>query len=150
LNDAERELEGCLKGLRPAGHNIDRDAMMFRAGQRSMARRARGWQSAAGIMLVVVLNLSWFHLAPGSGPASSSVAVQSSPGSPGDPSATAVLTIRPGSGWQGSRPELNSPYLRVRRLLTTEGVDALPAPAASAPVADLVRSLADWRRASQI
>ncbi|MHC4444545.1 MAG: hypothetical protein ACYTF1_18215 [Planctomycetota bacterium] len=57
LTPAEQELENALGRLRPAEVSIDRDRMMFRAGQRSIRRGMRVWQGVAAI-LVVGLGLS--------------------------------------------------------------------------------------------
>ena len=57
LTPAEQELEQALGLLQPADISIDRDRMMFQAGQRSARQGMRIWQGMAAI-LVVGLGLS--------------------------------------------------------------------------------------------
>jgi hypothetical protein len=53
LSPAERELEAALRSLAPAAARIDSVGAAFAAGQRSMRRQIRTWQSAAAAILLV-------------------------------------------------------------------------------------------------
>lgn len=55
LNPAEQELEAALRELRPAAAQIDRDAVLFKAGYQSAIRQMRLWQSAAGTLAASLL-----------------------------------------------------------------------------------------------
>ncbi len=58
LTPPERELEATLGGLTPAPPTLDRDGLMFRAGQASMRRRTRGWQGlAAALALTTTVSI---------------------------------------------------------------------------------------------
>ena len=58
LTPPERELEAALGGLSPAPPTLDRDRLMFRAGQASMRRRTRGWQGlAAALALTTTVSI---------------------------------------------------------------------------------------------
>jgi hypothetical protein len=57
LTPAEEELASALGGLRPAAAAIDRDRMMFRAGQASAKRRSLLWQGTT-VGLVLTLGVS--------------------------------------------------------------------------------------------
>lgn len=58
LNPAEREFESALRQLRPADHAIDRDQLMYSAGQRAARRSQHRWQAATAA-LTVLLAASW-------------------------------------------------------------------------------------------
>jgi hypothetical protein len=47
LTSAERELADALRGLRPAGHAIDRDRMLFEAGHAAARRAVFRWRITA-------------------------------------------------------------------------------------------------------
>ena len=50
LSAGDRELESMLGSLRPATPAIQRDAVMFQAGQRVALRRCRFWQWTSGTL----------------------------------------------------------------------------------------------------
>lgn len=63
LNPAERELETALAALKPAAVSSSRAELLFRAGQRSGARRLWIWRgatlaAAAAIALVIFVRLA--------------------------------------------------------------------------------------------
>lgn len=59
LTSADRELALALGGLQPAATAIDRDRMMFRAGQATARRGRRGWQGlAAGLVLMLGVSIA--------------------------------------------------------------------------------------------
>src|SRR5262249_51406982 len=56
-----RELESALAALAPAPARIDRDRVLFRAGQRNVASRVRLWQGTAAMcaLLGAGLTVTW-------------------------------------------------------------------------------------------
>lgn len=55
MTSAERELGAALAGLAPAQSRIDRDGVMFCAGQASVRRRSRLWQGLSSGLLILLL-----------------------------------------------------------------------------------------------
>lgn len=53
LTPAERELADALRGLRPAAHAIDRDRLLFEAGQAEARRSVFRWRVAAAAATVL-------------------------------------------------------------------------------------------------
>jgi hypothetical protein len=51
------ELEAALAGLAPRPPDLDRDRLLFRAGQESAPRRGRLWPWAAGLLAAVAAGL---------------------------------------------------------------------------------------------
>ena len=51
------DLAAALAGLAPRPPNLDRDRLLFRAGQESAARRGRLWPWAAGLLAAVAAGL---------------------------------------------------------------------------------------------
>jgi len=58
LSPTNQELERALGSLKPASLNLDRDRLMFQAGQASVARRRVGWPLLSGV-LALLLFVSW-------------------------------------------------------------------------------------------
>lgn len=114
-------LEAALASLTPQAPRLDRDRLMFQAGQAAPRRRAGAWlwpcATAASLALAAVLALR--------GPAE----VHDSP-----PPAIAARDLS------------QSPYLELRRLVLAHGVDALPEPAASPSTAEPPLRVLDSRR----
>ena len=52
LSKGERELELALARIQPAPTTIDRDKLLFRAGQMAGRRRLRVWMAAAAVLAV--------------------------------------------------------------------------------------------------
>jgi len=110
-------LERALGRLTPADPGLDRDRLMFRAGQ-AAGRRGRGrWQAAtAGLAAALVLAMTLSTWRAGEPPAM--------PPMPGGP---VIVHQMP------SADEIPSPaavpgvaYLRLRDAVLDEGLDALP------------------------
>jgi len=59
LTPAEREFEEALGRVKPAGTSIDRDLLIFHAGQMSARRRSRLWRITTGVLIVVLGCLLW-------------------------------------------------------------------------------------------
>src|SRR5207249_654076 len=51
------ELEAALAGLAPRPPDLDRDRLLFRAGQESAGRRGRLWPWATGLLAAVAAGL---------------------------------------------------------------------------------------------
>ncbi len=133
LSPGERELEAALAGLHAAAPSINRDELMFRAGQRSARRRTRAWQTAA-----VCLGLSTglailYPPAPREVPRTVYVSIPPAPSPgwpvPGPVQANPAATELAGTG--SSPIRLGNPlppdgYLRVRNAVLARGLDALP------------------------
>ncbi len=58
LSPANQELEKALGGLKPAATHLDRDRLMFRAGQFSARRQPVFWPALSGA-LAILLAISW-------------------------------------------------------------------------------------------
>lgn len=58
LSPANQELEKALGGLKPATTHLDRDRLMFRAGQVSARQQPVFWPALSGL-LAVLLAISW-------------------------------------------------------------------------------------------
>jgi hypothetical protein len=58
LSPANQELERALGGLKPASPRLDRDLVMYRAGQASVKKNSLFWPVISGA-LSVLLGVSW-------------------------------------------------------------------------------------------
>jgi hypothetical protein len=125
LTPAERELETALRGLRPAAPRLDRDRLMFEAGQASVRPPApRLWQGvAAGFALAFVVALAWrppvravervVYVPQGAGAARRMAPAVDD----GQTTASAERLRREGAS-----------YVRLRDRVLIVGLDALPEP----------------------
>ena len=129
LNPANRELQEALMRLQPAPTAIDRDRLMFRAGQRSVQRRLHVWR---GTVVVLAAGFAWsLAVRPGAqqvGREASAPIVRQSPLLRGD---EPWADTAPGLAARGEFSE-NS-YARLRRCVLEQGIDALATPS-SRPV----------------
>ncbi|UCD29959.1 MAG: hypothetical protein JSV03_05645 [Planctomycetota bacterium] len=64
LTPPECELEEVLGNIKPAGTSIDRDLLMFRAGQSSARHRSRVWQFSTGLLIIVLCWSLWSRPMP--------------------------------------------------------------------------------------
>jgi len=143
LTGAQREMESALGRLRPAAPPIDRDGLMFRAGQASMRKRGYAWQGlAAGLAVCLGMSLAFRPAVRG----------------------TQDLAMAPQSaeptqaGWQFPTPPADSEsapsprggYLHLRDMVLAGGIDALPNPAYAGPAERplTIRSILDGMRQS--
>jgi hypothetical protein len=145
LTPDERELEAQLAGLRPAQPAMERDELMFRAGQATAARRLHRWQGATSLMGLALLGVWLCQPVPLTPP-------QPLLGTIPDPQKTEeppVPTVAPAAQpWLRQDPESPSPirqYLALRSRVIMEGVDALPVPLADPQPAEKILSTTDWR-----
>jgi len=118
LTAAETELERALGRLTPADPGLDRDRLMFRAGQAAGRRGRRPWQAgtfglAAALVLAVTLS-TWRAGEPPAMPPmpGGPVIVHQTPSADEIPSPAAVPGVA---------------YLRLRDAVLGQGLDALPA-----------------------
>jgi hypothetical protein len=141
MNTEERELEARLRRLVPSPHHLQRDRLMFRAGQQAAQRQSIPWRAVSAVLFVgcVVFGLQTIDVQerPEAFPVVQvEPAVQTA--SPelvaGTPAPTTVGDRRP------THP---SEYHRLRDLVLMNGADALPHPPAS-PVQDSIEASMDW------
>jgi hypothetical protein len=145
MTGGTEELVRHLRRLEPAGHAINRDTLMFRAGQHSARRRLRIWQSLAGTMMFLAAGLGWLSRNPGVPAEPLSASLGEAPRAD-TPAALDPADRLPADVFAGRTRGPANDYLELRRRVTLEGVDALPssgwAPASPEPI----RTIADWLR----
>jgi len=138
LTPAQRELELALSSVRPARGGLNRDRVLFRAGQASARRQGMRMAGAMGVLsgllatVAVMLALDTpqtrvlehivYREAPAPTHLASHEAVESLP--------QAALSPLPSPGAQAE-------YLRLRQAVLERGLDELPAAPASAARDDL-------------
>ena len=124
LTPAEMELEAALGGLQPVAVAIERDRLMFRAGQSSARRRNLAWPILS-IALALMLGVSLLHQPE---PQTQTVEVEKlvyiTKTAPPTQSAIHFAT-------QASQPDpyqlqAQANYVKLRAKVLTEGLDALP------------------------
>ena len=129
MSEPLTELENALKALTPAPAALDRDRLMFRAGQTSQAHRGLLWKCTAGmfasVSLVLVLILALrppaqerivYRDRPVPSPEHSPAPKNQEP----PPSSDAVPTVAPDT----AVPALA--YYRLQQQVNRFGVEALP------------------------
>lgn len=127
MNDEERregleDVEAALASLRPVG-SLDRDRLMFRAGQLSARRRSLAWPAATLAMAMVAVALSAVLLGrPGATPSERIVYVPVRETRYVREPAVAGTVKVPAAPWPDA-----ARYLELRRRVLSEGMDALPA-----------------------
>jgi len=155
LNRKLAALEASLASLRPKPSAIDRDRLMYRAGQAAAGNRERSarrssaagpWQLATALSLLVAVIFGGMLLSR-NGPrvVERVVYVEKIATSPlpeptpalndADAGDTAVATA---VGERPRRKKLRTDYLQLRRLVLAEGVEALPKWKAGSPSAAAV------------
>lgn len=146
----ERNLEERLRKLAPAGHRLQRDSLMFQAGQRAGRRQSRPWQGLAVTSMLGVALLGWDSLTKSPGreplllsrieePARMAAPIPTSPVAPPIP------VTPPNFAWL-PLPAPVIDHLRLRYQMVMEGADALPVPSAYAAPSSGVETLSDWYR----
>ncbi len=141
------ELARQLRQLRPVGHGIDRDALMFRAGQRSARGRLHAWQSMAGLMMIVLVAvLAWLNRGPSR--TSAAPAAVASDNAPPAQAPLASLGHHPirADAWTDRHLPWANEYLRLRTRVTDEGLDAIPTAHGVRVPTETINSIADWLR----
>lgn len=116
LTPTEREFEAALGGLRPSSATIDRDRMMFIAGQRSMRRwsGSRVWPAMTAMLTVACVWLATVR-----------VGDVVTDGTPSWPTMTmSEIDQEDHDRWVGQ-----ASYVKLRNEVLAHGLDALPEPA---------------------
>jgi hypothetical protein len=132
MTPLERELEMALGGLTPARTAIDRDRVMFRAGQASARRRRHLWQGVSAT-LAILLVVSVVANRPASEVPAPSKTVAQVP-TPELPTNVASVPI---TQVEREAAEAFRRYMRTRRAVLEKGIEALPAsPAFTRPTAE--------------
>jgi hypothetical protein len=148
LSDGNEDLARQLKRLQPVGHRLNRDTLMYRAGQLSERRRLRRWQSAAVTMILLVAALGWLNQRPWTRGAPADMALGEGYRSPAV-IPVAELDRMTVSGWISNLKPSIRDYLQLRTRVTFEGMDALPAPPVAPAPSEAIESIADWLRHSR-
>lgn len=135
--------QSAFSSLQPAPSRVDRDRLMYLAGQAASAassvdvRRPRAgwwWPCSTAASLLVAATFASLWLARGEPEVrivyrDPPVAV---PQPPNEPDEAIDVVVDDASSWRSWRTD----YLRLRRLVMTDGVEAMPPPGA-APAADV-------------
>jgi hypothetical protein len=155
-----RAFEAALGGLVPAGGRIDRDRVMYRAGQAAAAAGpfARVWAPLSGVLgLLLVVQTVAFWRPEGAGPAAGvAPAVVVTPPQPAD-AGTELVAERPAPVVDPFL-DVRTPHDRLAWQLLHHGLDALPPPRGVVPsraetsaeelLDELITSTPDPRRPS--
>jgi hypothetical protein len=133
LTPPQRELAAALAGLRPKAAGIDRNRLMFRAGQASMRKRQYAWQGLAAGLAVCLASLLWLRQAQ-------NVAVAPTP-----QGARMTLQLPAVHNESEPREAATGEYLHLRDAVLAKGLDALPTPAFAGPAepSQTLRSMLD-------
>ena len=126
-------LEAALARLAPPPDPLNRDQLLFRAGQESVRGQRRAWAcaTAASLLLSAALGAALL-LRPGPQPAERVVfvRVETPPAAPPPaPRQPPVPDIPPPEPEDVERPPGDASYLELRRGVLAGGVEALPRPA---------------------
>ncbi len=145
LNAELAAVEAVLLSLKPKPSSLERDRVLFLAGRASLRRRGPGswlWPCATAASLLAAVTLGGVLLVRG-GPNVVERVVYIEATAPTGESTVAGDTVGGDSvGDWPVRKELRTDYLQLRRLVLTEGVDALPELRAT-PAADT--EIPKWR-----
>ena len=131
LTPAEMELETALGGLQPVAVAIERDRLMYRAGQSSARRRNLAWPILS-VALALLLGASLLHQPE---PQPQTVEVETLVYVPVPAPSTqpaihmSAQTVRP----DPYQLQAQANYVRLRDKVLTEGLDALPIREVSSP-----------------
>jgi hypothetical protein len=150
LRTDELELENRLKRLVPTSHRLQRDTLMFRAGQRTARRQSRPWQALAiGSLLGVVL-LGWDSLTTTPMREAPLLAQTEEPSPievpfPTRPATPPIDVMPPNFAWL-PLPAPVIDHLRLRYQVVMDGADALPVPSTYAAPDTTMQTLSGWYR----
>lgn len=125
-----------LSGLAPSAGRLDRDQLLFRAGQVSVGKRSRPWQAIAAVMTLLAGAVGLAHLLPPEPQGVQCIIYQrvEPPTSAAD-----LIAVQPSTPHHGVpspadetvRQAERMSYSRLQRVVFMEGVDALPKPPAA-------------------
>jgi hypothetical protein len=122
LTPIELELEAALSGLKPAGAAANRDRVMFLAGRASVCRRNRLWQGTCVFLAAALVASFVARPKPDAVPTHRDPAVNVN-----REVHSLSLASGPASDVDSARVEALREYVRLRRAVLEQGVDALPA-----------------------
>jgi len=114
LTPAQQELENALSRLQPAASNLDREKLMYRAGQASARRQKLTWPAVAAL-LAVLLGASLFYQSPSQ---PERIVYVPQPAAPDNTYSS--LTV------ETKRPPRSAQYILLRNKILAEGLDVLP------------------------
>jgi len=114
LNPIQQELENALSSLKPAALNLDRDKLMFRAGQSSARRQNFAWPAVA-VLLAVMLGASLLYRPPAQ---TERIVYVPQPATPDNTYSSLMV--------ETERPPRSAQYIHLRDKILAEGMDALP------------------------
>jgi hypothetical protein len=134
-------VEAALVDLAPASH-LDRDQLLFRAGQASVRWRAWPWQAAAGVMTMATaaLALAWV-LRPTPPVIERVVTVVVYQPAPYDPPSSPAAVV--GDTAESNKQQAPD-YLKIRAQVLRWGVDYLPAASPSLPESSAGQADESW------
>lgn len=131
LTPAEMELEAALEGLQPVAVAIERDRLMYRAGQSSARRRNLAWPILS-VALALMLGVSLLNQPE---PQTQTVEVEKLVyiTQPAPPTQSAIHVATQGGQPDAYQLRAQANYVRLRDKVLTEGLDALPIREVSSP-----------------
>ena len=131
LTPAEMELEAALGSLQPVTVAIERDRLMYRAGQSSARRRNLAWPILS-VALALMLGVSLLHQPE---PQTQTVEVEKLVyvTKPATPTQSALHVATQGGQPDPYQLEAQANYVKLRDKVLTEGLDALPIREVSSP-----------------
>ena len=117
LTPLEQELEAALGGLAPTQAGLNRDQVMYRAGQASIRRRNRLWQGvSSGLVILLFVSIVLR-------PAPTTIELRPETVAHHTPSALTKTETR----IDEDRGQAFRQYVRTRRAVLERGVEVLPA-----------------------
>ncbi|MFC1783385.1 hypothetical protein ACFL02_07340 [Planctomycetota bacterium] len=132
LTRPQQELENALQSLRPAPMNIERDRLMFRAGQTSGRRRNLIWPAIAAVLAMMLgASLVYHQPTPPLEPKVIQRVVYvpvEKPTPTITPAAGAAIELTSADTQRWRR---QADYFKLRDKVLDEGMDALPEPLVS-------------------
>ena len=118
LTPMEQELEAALGGLKPAGTALNRDYVMYQAGQTSARRRNHLWQGVSGVLVVLlVASMTWRPRPAGPQPRVETLAYGLS---------AAPVEVSSAEPIDRQQAEAFRHYIRMRQAVLNRGMEAIP------------------------
>ena len=114
LTPAQQELENALSSLQPAAVDLDRDQLMYRAGQSSARRQNFAWPAFAAL-LAVMLGASLFYRPPAQ---NERIVYVRQPANPDNVYSALIL--------ETEHPTRSAQYILLRDKILDQGIQALP------------------------
>ncbi|MFA5864249.1 MAG: hypothetical protein WC975_06135 [Phycisphaerae bacterium] len=114
LTSVELEIEAAFGGLQPAKSFIDRDKLMFQAGQRSIHNRTWMWPITTALLTLALVFSLTLRTRP-------------------QPTERIQMTTDISNPSSQSIRQSEFSYLKIRNKVFTKGIDALPVQEQSSP-----------------